>query len=206
MSETRLAINEHEDSCRVAREDRCFGLRNGRPTHDELASLLCARQALRRPRHLLPCRPEHRLRDRSEAARGHPRRLRQALPGMERQGRRPGLGTAAGVDAGSVAEAARRPEADRGAEGPHRRYPRGLRQRGCRQDDAQIVSSRRARRDQGRAIENLKTYLPTKWKDLQKGDDIVATIRPGCSRARIRQRRPATSRPRRRIAPTEEVI
>ena len=144
------------------------------------------------------------VRHRPGAARGHPRRLRQALPRVERQGRRPGLGAAADVGAAAArASCSPTPKLTAAAEGPHRGHPRRQRRPGRRQDDARRCSSRDAAAEvKARALENLRLFLPTKWKGLQDGNELDDGHRRAAARTRRRASTgPATDR-RRRPRPT----
>ena len=84
---------------------------------------------------------------RQGAARRHPRRLRQAVPRVERQGRRPRLGTAAAVDdADARQDSWPTPKLSAAPARPHRRHPRRVRRHGRRQGDARRAASRCAGR------------------------------------------------------------
>ena len=107
-----------------------------------------------------------------------------------------------------------RPEADRRAEGPHRRHPRRQRRPGGRQDACStLLDGDAAARGEGPGHREPRLFLPTKWKGLARRrrarrrrstdllDDPKTTRRPGCSSSprpdaadRARRRREARGR------------
>ena len=92
------------------------------------AAHLRSRQAIRRQGSLLSRSHRHRRGPSQQGTpRDHPGRLRQAIPRMERQGRRPRVGVAAARDDADAGQASRRQDADAGAARPHRGHPGGLR-------------------------------------------------------------------------------
>ena len=109
------------------------------------AAHLRSRQAIRRQGSLLSRSRRHRRRPpRQGPPRRDPGRLRQAVPGVERQGRRPRVGIATARDDVGAGQASRRQGADAGTARTHRGHPGGVGREGGRRLAAQGAGNRRA--------------------------------------------------------------